>query len=117
MKKNNKHQNYYGLPQDVHFCAECVISNQRPSSAIEFLNTIDLKKTVINFDKNKLCSACEYNKIKNTINWDQRNKELKKICDQIKKKEKILLTMIALFQEVVERIVRIPPMFLSINMD
>ena len=34
MSKNNK--NLYGLPLDVKFCNKCVISNQRPSSTVEF---------------------------------------------------------------------------------
>ena len=60
MKKNNKHKSYFGLPQDVNFCSECVISNQRPSSTIEFLNSTTTKKEVINFNDKNVCSACEY---------------------------------------------------------
>ena len=26
----------YGLPRYVHFCKQCVISNQRPNSAVEY---------------------------------------------------------------------------------
>ena len=32
---------YYGLPRDVRFCKRCVISNQRPNSAVEFQHTRD----------------------------------------------------------------------------
>ena len=32
----NKLEAYYGLPNEVKFCKKCVISNQRPSSTIEF---------------------------------------------------------------------------------
>ena len=34
---NKKHQTK-GLPEKVIFCKKCVISNQRPSSSIEFKN-------------------------------------------------------------------------------
>ncbi len=88
MKKNNKHNSFFGLPQDVNFCSECVISNQRPSSTIEFLNSITAKKEVISFNDKNICSACEYNKIKKTIDWEQRHAELKNICYQIKKNRK-----------------------------
>ena len=37
----------YGLPNEVKFCKRCVISNQRPSSTIEFKSNIKEKKEVI----------------------------------------------------------------------
>ena len=40
----------YGLPPNVQFCRKCVISNQRPNSAVEYKHTADSKKTVIAFD-------------------------------------------------------------------
>ena len=30
---------FYGLPEEVVFCSRCVISNQRPSSTVEFKAT------------------------------------------------------------------------------
>ena len=78
----------YGLPKNVEFCSECVISNQRPSSSIEFKNKNQNKKTIV-FNKDKICSACEFNKKKNTkIDWIKREKELVKLCSQIKKQNK-----------------------------
>ena len=35
---------FYGLPEKVIFCKKCVISNQRPSSAIEFKHKRNDKK-------------------------------------------------------------------------
>ena len=32
------HEAFYGLPEEVKFCKRCVISNQRPSSTVEFKN-------------------------------------------------------------------------------
>ena len=39
----------YGLPEKVLFCKKCVISNQRPSSVVEFKNTLDGKKEKMNY--------------------------------------------------------------------
>ena len=41
---------YYGLPSEVRFCKKCVISNQRPSSTVEFKSEKGEKKKVINFN-------------------------------------------------------------------
>jgi len=55
----------------VVFCKKCVISNQRPR---------------ITFDKNGICSACSFSEYKNSVNWDKREKELKKLCDKFRSK-------------------------------
>ncbi len=81
MKKNFS---LYGLPETVEFCKSCVISNQRPNSVIEFKNSNN-QKDGIKF-KNQLCEACNYNKIKNDINWSQREQELIKLLDKYRKK-------------------------------
>ena len=40
-------ETYYGLPQKVRFCKECVMSNQKPNSCYEFEHTIhSIKKTM-----------------------------------------------------------------------
>ena len=49
---------YYGLPNDVRFCSRCVISNQRPNSAVEFRHTSGSKKSTIRFDADEICDAC-----------------------------------------------------------
>ena len=41
-------ETYYGLPQKVQFCKECVMSNQKPNSCYEFEHTIkSIKKTMV----------------------------------------------------------------------
>jgi len=42
----------YGLPNKVVFCKKTLISNQRPSSTIEFRNSFNSKKKTLNIDKN-----------------------------------------------------------------
>ena len=74
---------FYGLPEKVIFCKKCVISNQRPSSTIEFKHKRNDKKETISFDDEGICSACRYNEIKNKlINWEKREVMLKKLLDQ-----------------------------------
>ena len=83
MKSNIK--SFYGLPIEVKFCKKCVISNQRPSSTVEFKNKKGQKKDVINFNKDGICSACEYHfqKEKN-INWIERESKLEKLLSQFR---------------------------------
>ena len=77
----------YGLPSEVKFCRNCVISNQRPSSTIEFKNKNTEKKATIAFDNNMICSACNVAKDKEVIDWDERKKELKELCDKHRSKD------------------------------
>ena len=74
---------YFGLPREVKFCHRCVISNQRPSSTVEFAHTRQDKKQVIGFDENNVCSACRYQEVKaNQIDWGRREESLVKLLDQ-----------------------------------
>ena len=64
---------FFGLPSEVIFCKRCVISNQRPSSTVEFKHSKDEKKSTIGFDNNGVCAACHYQETKaNSINWKDR---------------------------------------------
>lgn len=74
----------YGLPQEVKFCTKCVISNQRPNSAVEYKHTIKTRKETINFDNEGVCDACRAVQEKKNINWVVREKELKKLCDNFR---------------------------------
>ena len=74
---------YFGLPEDVIFCKRCVISNQRPSSTVEFKHSKDEKKTTLGFDNDGICAACHYQETKaNLINWEEREEALKELCDK-----------------------------------
>jgi N-acetyl sugar amidotransferase len=87
MSENKKLEAYYGLPQEVSFCTKCVMSNQRPTSAIEFKHTKDSKKTTMNFDDEGVCDACKTAEIKDTINWGMREEELIKLLDKHRKND------------------------------
>lgn len=78
----------YGLPHDVSFCRKCVISNQRPNSAVEYGHTKDSKKTTIHFDEDGVCDACRLAEKKNTtIDWAERELRLKELCDRHRSKD------------------------------
>ena len=78
---------YYGLPREIRFCKHCVISNQRPNSAVEFSHTAGSKKSTINFDENGICDACLHAVKKgNTIDWQTRREQLRELCDRHRSK-------------------------------
>ncbi len=73
----------YGLPLNVAFCRNCVISNQRPNSAIEYKHTRDSKKSVIAFDDEGVCDACRNAARKDSgIDWEERRRQLEVLCDK-----------------------------------
>ncbi len=78
----------FGLPSDIKFCSKCIISNQRPNSAVEFEHTKDTKKNTINFNANDVCDACLVKESKtDTIDWDAREKELIDLCNKHRSKD------------------------------
>ena len=58
------------LPREIKFCRKCVVSNQRPR---------------IHFDENGLCGACKFADIKNSVDWDSRDKMLKELCNRFRR--------------------------------
>jgi len=80
-----KNFSLYGLPEKVVFCKNCVISNQRPSSVIEFRNIGDSKKG-IEIKENQICSACTYNEIKKKIDWKKREEQFLNLLEKFRKK-------------------------------
>ena len=63
----------YELPIEVKFCKKCTMSNQRPR---------------ITFDKNGVCSACNYaNYKKNQIDWTERENELIALAKKFKRND------------------------------
>ena len=68
---------YFGLPEKVVFCKRCVISNQRPSSSVEFKHLQSERKTTIGFDAEDVCDACRYHEVKERkIDWGRREQSL-----------------------------------------
>ncbi|OGK87005.1 MAG: LPS biosynthesis protein, partial [Candidatus Rokubacteria bacterium GWC2_70_24] len=66
----------FGLPAEVRFCARCVISNQRPSSTVEYTHTRESKKETIHVDADGVCAACRFAELKEKVDWAEREREL-----------------------------------------
>jgi N-acetyl sugar amidotransferase len=74
---------YFGLPEDVVFCRHCVISNQRPSSSVEFKHKKNEKKATIGFDDESVCDACRFHEVKEKqISWEKREQSLVELLDK-----------------------------------
>ena len=87
-KANPNPQTFYGLPADVKYCRKCVISNQRPNSAVEYNHTKESKKETIHFDENGICDACNFTERKrHEIDWNDRDKQLRDLCDKYRKND------------------------------
>jgi N-acetyl sugar amidotransferase len=84
-KDDPQREAMYGLPVAVRFCKKCVMSNQRPSTTVEFKNRSGTK-TTIEFDEDGVCSACRYNEEKwNVIDWEARERQLRELLDRHRK--------------------------------
>ena len=59
----------FGLPSKVIFCKKSLISNQRPSSAVEYLHTKKTKKKTLNIDKNRISDSWKYSRLKKKIDF------------------------------------------------
>ena len=55
------------IPKNIKRCTKCVCPNTRPR---------------ITFNKKGICSACLYKEQQLKVNWDNRRKELKELCDK-----------------------------------
>jgi N-acetyl sugar amidotransferase len=76
----------FGLPTEVRFCRRCVISNQRPNSAVEYQHTRESRKATIHFDEEGVCDACRFAERKRTqIDWADREKQLRELCDRYRR--------------------------------
>ena len=75
----------YGLPGEVKFCKRCVISNQRPSSSVEFQHRRDSKKSTIHFGEDGICDACRYAEQKDAeVDWGERERALQALCNKFR---------------------------------
>lgn len=53
-----KREAYFGLPRQVQFCKECVMSNQKPNSCYEFEHTPRSQKKTMVIQPDGVCDAC-----------------------------------------------------------
>jgi len=82
------HEVKYGLPAEVRFCRVCVISNQRPNSAVEYAHTKESKKQTINFGADGICDACKLAaQKKGAIDFNERERQLVELCDRFRRSD------------------------------
>lgn len=76
---------YYGLPANTAFCVRCTYSNQKPNSDREYKHTRDSKKPTVAFDEEGVCSACRVAEQKQGIDWAERERMLRDLCDRYRR--------------------------------
>jgi N-acetyl sugar amidotransferase len=76
----------FGLPRTVRFCRSCVISNQRPNSAVEYAHTQATAKETIRFEDD-ICDACRVARKKAETDWAERERALKDLCDRHRRRD------------------------------
>ncbi len=82
-RDHEPHTTRYGLPHEVRFCTRCVISNQRPNSAVEYAHTAASRKRTIHLDDQQVCDACRLAERKTeAIDWKERRQALRDLCDR-----------------------------------
>jgi N-acetyl sugar amidotransferase len=76
----------FGLPDEVIFCTQCVISNQRPRSTIEFQSGVTEVKKTMAIDENGVCDACHFQATKDVnIDWNSREDQLLQLLEKHRK--------------------------------
>ena len=86
-KNKLKNECFYGLPEKVVFCQNCSYSNQKPNSDKEYKHTRKSQKPTVLFDEKGVCSACRIAEKKRLIDWQEREKQLREICDKYRRSD------------------------------
>jgi|TARA_B110001450_G_scaffold175775_1_gene164121 N-acetyl sugar amidotransferase len=68
------------LPSKFQFCPKCFWTNQRPTTRSEHYVKEDITKTIVFTDG--ICEACKIKDKKDTVDWDKRKYEFKKLLDK-----------------------------------
>lgn len=77
----------FGLPEKIVYCNRCIISNQRPVTALETKHKTDNIKKTTQIGKDGVCDACKWSEYKKTkIDWKKREIELLKLLDKHRSK-------------------------------
>jgi hypothetical protein len=63
------------------------MSNQRPASSVEFKHTHQHKHTTLAIDSEGVCDACRFAEMKEKIDWEAREKQLRKLLDKYRRND------------------------------
>lgn len=83
---DNENIALHGLPSNVIFCKQCVINNQRPSTSREFVKK-DTRIDTVGFGEDGICDACRWFEEKKKIDWADREKQLRELCDRFRRND------------------------------
>lgn len=78
-------EQFYGLPAHIAFCSRCTYSNQKPNSEREYKHTRASRKPTVAFDEDGVCSACRVAERKARIDWADRDRALRALCDRYRR--------------------------------
>lgn len=85
--ENTNLERLYGLPAKVEFCQCCAYSNQKPNSDKEYKHAPGSLKPTVAFDEAGICSACLIARKKEGIDWKERERELRELCDRYRRSD------------------------------
>ena len=63
------------------------MSNQRPATRAEFTKKTANDIEASSFGEDGVCDACKYSEYKKTIDWNEREKQLRDLCDKFRRKD------------------------------
>ena len=76
------------MKTNIVYCHKCNLSNQQPTSTNEYFHTKDTRQQLVKFNDKNICAACEYNEKKyNSIDWNEREKELIELLNKYRKND------------------------------
>ncbi len=78
----------FGLPKKIVFCKKTLVSNQRPVSKVEFLNSKTTKSKGVHIDKNRISDPWKYSRIKKKIDYKIRENQLLKLLSKYRSNSK-----------------------------
>lgn len=80
-------ERYFGLPEEIVFCKSCTYSNQKPNSDKEYKHTRASKKPTLALGDEGICSACRIAKRKKNVDWAERDRLLRELCDRYRRND------------------------------
>ena len=77
----------FGLPRRCASARRCVISNQRPISAVEFAHTGEPRRTPSTSTTTASATPAASPRRSDRIDWEERERELRELCDRYRRND------------------------------
>ena len=75
----------HNLPRKVIFSKKTLISNQKPTSSVEFNHNLKSKKKTLFIDKNQISDSWKYSRIKKKNKLQKKRERIIKVFRETKK--------------------------------